>query len=175
MPTDTTPLPARHARQPHHRRAPGHGALDDALFALFIVMMGLLAGFFFAWSNPAMMGFARTTPATYVEAMQQINLRVRNPWFGALFFGVLPVAALALWRSRAPLMAVAAACALAGFAITVLGNVPMNDAMAGWSLDALPPADQIAAFRARWDALNLTRMAIVTAGMVAALAWVMRR
>ena len=137
-----------------------------ALIAL-VLWAGLLAGFFFAWTNPAMMGFADTSPAAYVEAMQHINRAVQNPVFFVLFFGSIPVALIAVAMTRAdPVVTIAALLCLAGFLITVMGNVPMNEAMDGWRLTDLPPDPEIEAFRARWQMLNTTRAVLLSMALV---------
>ncbi|MDO5606689.1 MAG: DUF1772 domain-containing protein [Paracoccus sp. (in: a-proteobacteria)] len=145
---------------------------DRMIFALFATMSGLMAGFFFAWTNPAMMGFAHTAPEVYVAAMQQINRIVQNATFGALFFGILPVAALAAWRAGWAWPVVAAAgLALTAFAVTMIFNVPMNRAMDGWDLAALPPATEIEAFRIRWQRLNTLRAVASSLGTALMAGW----
>ncbi|MEL7215815.1 MAG: anthrone oxygenase family protein [Pseudomonadota bacterium] len=138
------------------------------LTCLLFACIGLMGGFFFAWTNPAMMGFARTSPATYVAAMQSINAAVQNPVFFVLFFGTVPLGLLVAAASGfAPAVVFAALCYGFAVAITIFGNVPMNSEMAEWTLDALPPAREIEAFRLRWMHLNTARCVACCAGLMA--------
>jgi uncharacterized membrane protein len=131
----------------------------------FALWAGLLSGFFFAWTNPAMMGFTHTSPAVYVEAMQHINRAVTNPYFAALFFGMVPVAlAVVLFNGFNPLITLAAALCLLGIVVTIVGNVPMNQTMDNWDLTNLPPVQDIEAFRDRWQMLNTLRSLLCSLG-----------
>lgn len=136
----------------------------------FILALGLMAGFYFAWSFSGANGFAQTRPQVYVEAMQAINEAVRNAWFGAAFFGAIPLGLIAILfggRPARPWAAAALALYALGFAVTVLGNVPMNREMAGWS-PAAPPAG-IEAFLDRWTLLNHLRLGLSTLAFAIAL------
>jgi uncharacterized membrane protein len=66
-------------------RAPGVVLVAAAL------TMGLLAGFFYAYSVSVMPGLGRTDDRTLVDAMQQINEAVENPVFS-------PTTSSAPWR-----------------------------------------------------------------------------
>lgn len=143
---------------------------ENLLLLAFTLWAGLLAGFFFAWTNPAMMGFAHTSPAVYVDAMQQINRAVMNPFFAVLFFGMVPLAlAVVLFHGFDPLITGAAALCLLGVIVTMVGNVPMNQTMDGWDLSSLPAAEHIEAFRARWQMLNTIRAVLCTLGFTLGL------
>lgn len=131
----------------------------------FTFWAGLLSGFFFAWTNPAMMGFAHTSPAVYVEAMQHINRAVMNPYFAVLFFGMVPIAlATVLLNGFNPVITGAAALCLLSIVVTMVGNVPMNQTMDNWDLSNLHSASEIDAFRARWQMLNTLRTVLCSAG-----------
>lgn len=151
------------------------GAILAALAMLFYAVM---AGFFFAWTNPAMMGFAKTSPAAYVESMQNINAEVQNWRFGLLFFGALPLGLLAAIANPGwtRLLLIAALLAYAaGFVGTVARNVPMNEAMATWRLESLPPAGEIAEHIVRWRFWNDARtLASLIAAGLAGLALALR-
>lgn len=147
---------------------------QTALAALAMLFYGVMAGFFFAWTNPAMMGFAQTSPAAYVEAMQQINAAVRNWRFGLFFFGALPlgiVAALAFAGTMRALLLAAAGAYAAALLVTIARNAPMNEAMALWRLDALPTPAEIARYLDRWRFWNdLRTLASLAACALAGLA-----
>lgn len=56
------------------------------------ISTGLVAGIFVAFSISIMPGLAKTDDATFVHAMQQINVAILNPVF--LFLFMLPLPAL---------------------------------------------------------------------------------
>lgn len=129
--------------------------------------LGLMTGFFFAFSNPTMMGFAAIDPAVFVTAMQAINVAVRNAPFFVAFAAPLPLALLALLlaRPRWP-WALAFLCYAAAIFITRNVNIPINDAMALWN-PAAPPADW-EAMRNRWTEANHLRGALTGLGFILA-------
>lgn len=130
---------------------------------LALVLLGLMAGFFFAFAVDVAPAMAQLNAHAYITTQQWINRVVRNALFGAVYFG----SALAPWiaagvalrageRARALVWAlIAVAYGLAVFWLTRTVNVPINDALADWRPDQ-PPADW-AALRARWNAANAVR------------------
>lgn len=98
----------------------------------------LTAGIFFAFSTFVMRALSQQPPASGIAAMQSINITVINPWFMAAFFGPagvslgLAIAALRQWNQPG------AAYWLAGtllyligtIGVTIVGNIPLNDALA---------------------------------------------
>lgn len=106
-----------------------------------VLASGLMAGFFFAFSVLVMRALAALPSAEGIAAMQSINVAVMNPWFFTAFFGTtalcLAAIVVALMRWNDP----RAAWALAGgvfyligtFAVTVVFNVPRNNALAAAS------------------------------------------
>lgn len=135
---------------------------------------GLMAGLFFAFSNSVMGALARLQPAEGIAAMQAINRVILNPLFLTIFLATPAACALALvaslWRWSDPgaawLLAGAALYIAGAFLVTILANVPMNDA-----LDAVEPASAEGAalwtrYLAGWTAWNHVR----TLASVAALA-----
>ncbi len=102
--------------------------------------------------------------------MQAINRRILNPWFLTVFMGsvLLPIAtvvALFLDDGNARWWGIAGAVAAAvPFAITVGGNVPLNDALDAAGPDADPGATR-RAFEGPWTRLNLWRTITSTAAL----------
>lgn len=99
---------------------------------------GLMAGFFFAFSNTVMQALRRMPVPAGIQAMQTINVTVLNPVFFAAFFGtaalgiLLGVFALlglvpsgGIWLFLGGLFYV-----VGTFLVTVVFNVPMNEALA---------------------------------------------
>ena len=135
---------------------------------------GVVGGVFFAFSTFVMKALRLLPPREGIAAMQAINVAVINPLFLGVFLGTAALCAalvvLALVRWPAP----GAALLLAGgllylvstFGVTMLGNVPLNDALAALA----PGADDAAArwddFAKRWTAWNHVRTAAAIAAMV---------
>lgn len=139
-----------------------------ALMLFALVVSGAAFGFFYAWSFTVMRGFGAAGGPVAIAAMQSVNAGIMTPWFALVFFGApvaTAVAGLAAWLAGAPgaaaWLAVATGLYLVGcFAVTILANVPMNDALA--RIDAATVADADAAWHgyARpWTAWNHVRTA----------------
>nr|BFE86069.1 hypothetical protein GCM10020093_086700 [Planobispora longispora] len=122
----TAPSPSRTA-----------GRVRGWTLASATTLMGLIAGFFYAYACSVMIGLARVDDRTFIDSMQWINATVRNVWFAPAFFGALLVtavaAALHLGRAQRPVLGwVVAALVLYGaaFGITMGVNVPLNEQLA---------------------------------------------
>jgi uncharacterized membrane protein len=128
-----------------------------------VLLMGLMAGFFFAFAIDVVPAFAALEAGPYIEAQQHINHVVRSAGFGAVYFGAALagfMAALAAWAAghkRFALDWLALACVwfIAVFWVTRSVNVPINDALALWN-PAAPPAEWHVA-RERWNEANRWR------------------
>jgi uncharacterized membrane protein len=112
-------------------------SLAVAVTFVALLLSGAIAGFFYAYSISVMWAFDTSDPKVAVAAMQRINIVVRNAAFFPAFFGT-PLAALTaalLWRlldrwDVALLLALAAVIYLVGaFLVTLVINVPMNEAL----------------------------------------------
>ena len=86
------------------------------LYLACAVWVGVMAGFFFAFSFVVMPGLAAMEPLAALASMQAINLAVRNAVFALVFFGALilciGVAIHALIRRDAPAWRLALPAAL---------------------------------------------------------------
>ncbi|MEV0304455.1 DUF1772 domain-containing protein [Streptomyces prasinus] len=116
--------------------------MDGPYFVLTVLGVlgtGLVAGAFCAFSTFVMRGLAALPPAQGVAAMQAVNkAAVRAPFMlvflgSALLCAAIAVVALvagpdagAAWP-----LAGSALYLLGGFGVTVIANVPRNDALAG--------------------------------------------
>jgi uncharacterized membrane protein len=142
--------------------------------------VGIMAGVMGLYANTIMPGLRRTDDRTFVGAFQAIDTAIINPLFLATFFGGLVTTggAAALYvheeyRSVLPWVAVACALYLAVVAITVVVNVPLNDAIkAAGSPDRITDLTQVRRQfnEARWVGWNLVR-AILTTAAFACLVW----
>lgn len=114
------------------------------LFAATL-LLGLIAGFFYTYEVSVMRGFARLSDADFISAMQAVNATIRNPAFGASFFGAALLsllAALLHWRqfSTAKGMLVllgALTYLLGGLILTATVSVPLNNWLAAQGPAAL--------------------------------------
>ena len=98
---------------------------------------GLMAGFFFAFSVSVMKALGRLPPAQGIAAMQSINVVVINPVFLIAFFGTavscvaVVISALRAWPGpgAAYLLAGGLLYLVGSFLVTIVFNVPRNDAL----------------------------------------------
>ena len=144
--------------------------VDQLLFVvtLFAVLgCGLIAGVFFAFSAFVMKALARLPPGEGIAAMQSINIVVLNPWFLGVFLGTAAICVMALiasllrWHQPGAvyLLVGAALYLLGSLLVTIMFNVPKNNALASVS-----PADPDAAslwanYVTNWTAWNHVRTA----------------
>lgn len=132
-----------------------------------LLLSAAIFGFFYAWVCSTMWGLDAADPAVAIQAMQAMNMSVRNPVFFPAFFltpVVLALTAALLVRERRGAagfwFALAAVVyAIGGFGVTVIVNVPMNEALA---LVAVPEAADTAseiwrAYSQPWQVWNQIR------------------
>jgi uncharacterized membrane protein len=99
---------------------------------------GLIAGVFFAFSTFVMKALAQQPIAQGIATMQAINITVINPWFMTVFLGTaiacigIVIAALLKWHQpNAVYLLIGSLLYLVGtFGVTMVCNVPLNDALA---------------------------------------------
>ena len=126
---------------------------------------GVIAGVFFAFSTFVMKALAQQPPAQGIVAMQAINITVINPWFMTAFLGtsvvclILVVFALLRWQQPgAAYLLVSALFYLVGcFGVTIVFNVPLNDALANVNPDASEGATLWARYLTNWTFWNHVR------------------
>jgi uncharacterized membrane protein len=147
--------------------------IDGVRFALTLAAAlgcGLVGGVFFAFSAFVMRALARLQPAQGIAAMQAM-IAVLNRWFLAPFLGTaaacvaLAVASLPRWREPAALLRlVGSALYLVGaLLVTIVCNVPRNDALAAVDADSAEGATRWAQFVPAWTAWNTVRAAALAA------------
>lgn len=133
------------------------------LQVLATLLLGLMAGFFFAFAVDVVPAMRELDAQAYITTQQAINRVVRNATFGGVYFGtaVLPLlAAVALYaggqrRAGHAWLALWVVYFGAVFWLTREVNVPINNALAQWN-PASPPADWQQA-RDSWNNANLVR------------------
>lgn len=139
-----------------------------------LLLVGLMAGFFYAFSVCVMPGLDRIGPNAAIKAMQGINEAVQNPVFFITFF-LTPVAAaisaLVLWRSGSTAAAFWVAgggltCLLGALLLTAQVNVPMNNALALVDSTASNAETIWREYSRRWTFWNSARTAVSTFAML---------
>lgn len=142
--------------------------LDHSLFILKLFSAlgcGLIAGVFFAFSTFVIKALAQQPPAQGIAAMQSINITVINPWFMTAFLGTaaiclfLAVSSLLKWHQpRAVYLLVGSLLYLIGtFLVTMVGNVPLNDALAIIKPDSAEGLSLWAKYLTDWTFWNHVR------------------
>jgi uncharacterized membrane protein len=159
--------------------------IDRLLFVLTLLSTlgcGLMAGFFFAFSACVMNALAHLPPAQGIAAMQAINVAVLNRWFFAAFFGtaaacaLLAVCSLLMWNQPGAIYRlIGGALYLIGtILVTIVFNVPRNDALAAVDAASANGASLWADYLTNWTAWNHVRtVASVAAAASLTIALVM--
>lgn len=154
--------------------------------ATFVLVLGsaLVAGVFFAFSSFVMDALARLPAARGIAAMQSINVAVLGSGFLAALLGTAAfgsvVAAIAMASQRTPASALLVTGALLHVLgvviVTMLANVPRNEALALLDPDASGAAAEWARYVVEWTRWNHVRTLASLAGTASfALALVVRR
>ena len=135
---------------------------------------GLVAGVFFAFSSFVMSALSRLPAAQGVAAMQLINIRVLNPLFLGVFLGTaaacVALAAISMLRPQpgaAFLLAGSLLYLVGTFGVTVVFNVPLNDALATLQPDDVEASSRWAAYVSGWTAWNHVRTVAALAAAAA--------
>jgi len=148
--------------------------VDHSLFALKLFSAlgcGLIAGVFFAFSTFVMSALARLQPSQGIAAMQSINITVINPWFMTVLFGtaaaciVLAVSSLLRWHQPgAAYLLIGSLLYLVGtVGVTIVFNVPLNEALATVEPGSTDGVNLWASYLANWTNWNHVRAAAALA------------
>jgi uncharacterized membrane protein len=133
---------------------------------LFTVLgCGLIAGAFFAFSTFVMNALAQRPPAEGIAAMQSINITVINPWFIGVFLLtdatciILAVSSLLSWNQpgSAYLLIGSLLFLIGTFLVTMLCNVPLNDALAIADPNSTDGANLWTRYLTEWTLWNHVR------------------
>ena len=111
--------------------------LNYIITLLAIIGTGLIAGTFFVFSVAIMPAFRRLPANEGLAAMQSINLVIQNPIFLGVFMGTalisLALAVMSIVNWNAPhtyyILAGAAFYVIGSFLLTIVFNVPLNNAL----------------------------------------------
>ncbi|WP_234323851.1 DUF1772 domain-containing protein [Streptomyces sp. NRRL F-2580] len=140
------------------------------------MLVGLMAGLFFAFDVSVMPGLAAGDDRTYVTAMRAFNAAIDgNPLFGMAFVLALLVAVgsavleFRAGRRTTTLWVGAAAVAyLVVLVITFAVNIPLNNELAsGGDVAQMTDFAIVEKFKSTWVATNIVRTVLCTASLVA--------
>jgi uncharacterized membrane protein len=142
--------------------------VEQLLFALTLFAAlgcGLVAGVFYAFSTFVMKALFRLPPGEGIAAMQSINVVVLNPWFLGAFLGTAAACVLALissllrWHEPGAvyLFAGSALYLVGSLLVTIMCNVPKNEALASVVPAAPNSASLWADYVASWTVWNHVR------------------
>lgn len=134
------------------------------LFAA-ILLTGLSAGLFYAWEFSVIPGTKKVGDHTYIETMQSINRAIINPAFMLIFFGSLAVQILSTFQFKGTpafwfLVVATAIYFLGTILVTIMGNVPLNNALDVVEIKNLSPdqlINQRSHYEPRWNRLHTIR------------------
>lgn len=132
-----------------------------------VVLTGLSAGFFYAWSVSVIPGTKNVVNTSYLETMQSINRAVINPAFFLIFFGSIVFLSIgSIYQFHASnvaswLMLNASVLYLIGtVGVTAFGNVPLNNQLEALNLNEMS-SGKLLEFRkfyeSKWNRLHLIR------------------
>ena len=124
-------------------------SIQNFVLFLTILLLGLVAGLLYSYSCSVNPGLKALPDKEYLAAMQSINAAIQNPWFFISFMGLhilFPFALRQVYVSQSTtsfyfFVAAAALYYIAVFGVTVAGNVPLNNKLAGFSFSAATAAD----------------------------------
>lgn len=145
-------------------------------FALFLALWSaIVGGNFSAFSEFIMSALKKTEPAGGIEAMQNINRDVIKTQFVAgilsiaAFSAIFAVYSLFVFEGAALVTLILASLVYLAsvFLVTMLGNVPMNDALARLDHDSLDARIYWEKYTRTWTLLNHARSfgSILTSGL----------
>ncbi|TLD72280.1 DUF1772 domain-containing protein [Phragmitibacter flavus] len=147
--------------------------LDDSLRFVAALGCGLMAGVFFAFSTLVMKALGRLPTEDGIAAMQAINVGALKSWFLPVFMGTALLCLLVLvgsfgqWGMTSTYWSMAGAALYLGgtFLVTVIFNVPLNDALAGLTSSAPERTTFWANYQASWNFWNYVRTMSSLAGL----------
>lgn len=135
------------------------------LFAA-IILTGLSAGLFNGWQVSVIPGTKKIVDSTYMETMQHINREILNPSFFLIFFGSMILLVISTFQQYGSgmtfwlLLGATVAYALGTFAVTGVGNVPLNnelDSLKLTNISALELAEFRRHYESKWNLLHRIR------------------
>jgi uncharacterized membrane protein len=133
-----------------------------------ILLTGLIAGLFYGYDCSIIKGLGNLPDREYLGAFKSINRAILNPYFFISFMGSMLVLPIAVWlnykgagiTSFYLLVAATVVYGVGVFGVTILGNVPLNNLVERFDLQAASQADVQALrqkFETSWNKLHHIR------------------
>ncbi len=131
-----------------------------------ILLTGLSAGLFYAWSVSVIPGTRKVPDLIYLETMQSINRAILNPAFFLIFFGsliLLAISSVQQYQTDLTFWLILAGFVtylIGTFGVTAFGNVPLNNSLdvvklGNLSLDEM--ANMRLTYEFKWNQLHSIR------------------
>ena len=144
-----------------------------------VVLTGLSAGLFYAWTVSVIPGTKMVKDVTYLETMQSINKAILNPAFFLIFFGSIVLLSIAsIYEFNTNKLAFgfilgSSITYLVGtIGVTGLGNVPLNDQLEVLKIVEMG-SEKITEFRkyyeSNWNRLHLIRTVFAVISFILAV------
>ena len=141
---------------------------ENIILVLTGTLTALVTGLFYGYSVSVNGGLHRLNDSEYVKAMQSINAVIQNPLFFVSFIGPVILLPLAVFLQidsnliRFALLLTSSALYIAvSFALTMVGNVPLNERLAKFDASKASSGNEIAQARAGfekpWNRLHAIR------------------
>ena len=152
--------------------------MSDSVLSILTLISALgsalVAAIFFAFSAFVMKALARIPPAQGIAAMQSINITVINPWFMTVFLGTVVTSIIlvfvSVWRWAEPgsgfLLSGGLAYFIGTFLVTMVFNVPRNNALAAVDPVSANGEKLWASYVISWTAWNHVRTVAALAAAV---------
>ncbi|WP_217207579.1 DUF1772 domain-containing protein [Streptomyces sp. AC550_RSS872] len=151
--------------------------IDGPYFVLVVIGVvgtGLVAGVFCAFSTFVMRGLAALPPAQGVAAMKAINVTALMPAFMLVFIGtavlcaVIAVVTFVLWpdEGTVELLLGSALYLFGSFGVTMVANVPRNEALAELEAGTQEAAAYWPTYVSEWTVWNHIRTVASAAAAV---------
>ena len=154
-----------------HANGQPENTMNALYFSSLIIsalLTGLSAGLFYSYSCSVNPGLGKLADAQYLRAMQEINKAILNPTFFTSFIGAVIALVLATWLSysgqhvfQSKMLLTASVIYLVGvFGLTVMGNVPLNEALASFDISSATAreiAQQRQLFEQPWNKFHAIR------------------
>ncbi len=142
--------------------------IELIILVLAILFTGLMAGIFFIWTNAVTPGIGKLNDMGYLRALQSMNRIILNTSFRIVFIGaVIAVALVPLFYYKTfpnyifwTFIAVFIIYWIGVFAVTFLGNIPLNRMLDNTNLETISIENAKTlriAIETKWNNLNLIR------------------
>ncbi len=132
--------------------------LLQAVQLITVLLTGLLAGLFYGYSCSVINGLGNLQDIIYLQSFQSINKVIQNQYFFISFIGSLLMLPLSTWLSYKNfnpatfylLLSATLIYVIAVFAVTIFGNVPLNNHLEKFNISNAT-TNEIAAMRKAFE------------------------